>query len=149
VQAKKTGYNRAKRAQSGTDTMPQRATSTSFKPGHAPTLGGGRPKLDPLQKQIIKDIKAAAREHAALAIATLVRNCNAESEAVQVTASNSLLDRGFGKPKETLEKTNNFKITRTNRLEISHLSEEELDALENALRKTNMLMIEGKKEEDD
>jgi hypothetical protein len=102
-----------------------------------------------MQKAIIKDIKAAAREHAALAIATLVRNCNAESEAVQVSASTQLLDRGWGKPKETVTNTNNLKITRTNRLEISHLSEEELDALENALRKTNMLMIEGKKEEDD
>jgi hypothetical protein len=43
-----------------------------------------------------------------------------------------------------VEKTNSLNITRTNRLEISHLSEEELDALENALRKTNMLLIEGK-----
>jgi hypothetical protein len=38
-------------------------------------------------------------------------------------------------------------MTRTNRLEISHLSEDELDALESALRKTNMLMIEGKRED--
>jgi hypothetical protein len=64
-----------------------------------------------------------------------------------VNASNSLLDRGYGKPKETVERNNNLNITRTSRLDISHLSEEELDTLESVLRKTNMLMIEGKKED--
>jgi hypothetical protein len=127
--------------------MPQHATSTSFKPGHPPTKGAGRLKQTPLERAVIKDIKAAAREHAAAAIQTLVKQLRAKSEAASVAAANSLLDRGYGKPKETVEKTNNFNITRTNRLEISHLSEEELDALESALRKTNMLMIEGKQED--
>jgi hypothetical protein len=127
--------------------MPRRATSTSFKPGHPPTKGAGRPKQTPIERAIIKDIKAAAREHAAAAIRTLVKQLNARSEAVSVSAANSLLDRGYGKPKETAESTLNLNMTRTNRLEISHLSEDELDALESALRKTNMLMIEGKRED--
>jgi hypothetical protein len=130
--------------------MPQRATSTSFKPGHPPTPGGGRPKQTPLQKAIIKDLKAYARQYTEEAMQTYVdgiRDKTAPLPARQVCADR-ILERGYGKPKEVVEKTVNVNMTQKRRLDISNLSEEQLDALEAALRVTNMLMIEGKKEED-
>jgi hypothetical protein len=119
--------------------------STSFKPGNQ-AAKGHRNTLP----SVIVDLRQAARALTPEAIATLRRLNNDEAIApvVQLAAANSLLDRGWGKPKETLDKTLNLNMTRTEKLDISHLSDEELDALEAALRKTNMLMIEGKREDD-
>ena len=79
----------------------------------------------------IVDLRQAARALTPEAIATLRRLNNDESIApvVQLAAANSILDRGWGKPKETLDKTLNLNMTRTNKLDISTLFEEQLDAL--------------------
>jgi hypothetical protein len=66
-----------------------------------------------------------------------------------VDNANSILDRGWGKPKEIVDKNLNLNVNRMDRLDISHLSDEELDVLEAALRKTHMLTIEGKREDDE
>jgi hypothetical protein len=54
---------------------------------------GGRPK-------VVVEVKELAREHAAEAIQTLVSIMNdpKSAPAARVSASNSLLDRGYGKP---------------------------------------------------
>jgi hypothetical protein len=48
-----------------------------------------------------------------------------------------------------VDKNLNLNVNRMDRLDISHLSDEELDVLEAALRKTHMLTIEGKREDDE
>ena len=125
--------------------MPQHATSTSFKPGHPPTKGAGRPKQTPLEKAIIKDLRIYARQYTEKAMATLIKGLDdiAAPLSSRIAAANSILDRGWGKPKEIVDKTLNLNVTQTKKLDISHLSDEELDVLESVLRKTNMLMIEG------
>ena len=63
-----------------------------FKKGHSGNPGG-RPK-------VVAEVKELAREHTSEAIETLVSiMANAESTpAARVSAANSLLDRGYGKP---------------------------------------------------
>ena len=99
---------------------------------------------------MLVDLRQAARALTPEAIATLRRLNNDESIApvVQLAAANSILDRGWGRPKENVGGAVNVNITQTRRLDISNLSEEQLDALEGALRATNMLMLEGKREDD-
>jgi hypothetical protein len=65
-----------------------------FEKGHPG--GPGRPKAE-------HDIQALARAHAPVAIETLVKIASfGQSESAQVAASTALLDRGFGKPKQTV-----------------------------------------------
>jgi hypothetical protein len=118
---------------------------TSFAPGNAASRGHGRPRLPQPTRNYIRDVRQAFREFTPDALKTLaeINGDDSAPPAARIAAANSILAYGWGQPKETVEKTNNLNITRTNRLEISHLSEGELDALESALRKTNMLMIEG------
>lgn len=115
--------------------------STSFKPGNQAAKGHRNAKLP----SAIVDLRQAARALTGEAIATLRRLNNDETIApvVQLAAANSILDRGWGKPKETVSGTMDVNMTRTDKLDISSLSEEQLDALEAALRATNMLLIEG------
>jgi hypothetical protein len=56
---------------------------------------GGRPK-------VVAEVKELAREHTAEAIQTLVSIMNdpKSAPAARVSASNSLLDRGYGKPQQ-------------------------------------------------
>ena len=80
--------------------MPRRATSTSFRPGQSGNPNG-RPR-------ILADVQTAARVYSAEAIETLariMRNPNAPA-ATQIAAACALLDRGFGKPLQTVESTN-------------------------------------------
>src|SRR5215469_4690853 len=73
--------------------------------GRPPTSGGfrrgesgnykGRPK-----GSLTADIQALAREHGALAIATLVK-CLSDPRH-RVAAAQALLDRGYGRPQQTI-----------------------------------------------
>lgn len=67
-----------------------------FQPGNNATKG--RPKAD-------HDITELARSHTAMAIATLVRIAGdpTASHSAQVAAATALLDRGYGRPKQTVE----------------------------------------------
>lgn len=63
--------------------------------------GAGRPKG--AVNQTTKTIREKAREHTDDALAVLIGIAkNGESEAARVSAANSLLDRGYGKPSTVL-----------------------------------------------
>jgi hypothetical protein len=64
--------------------------------------GAGRKKGKVSQAK--RDLAALARDHAELAMSTLVDVAhNGESEAARVSAATAILDRGFGKPKHSLD----------------------------------------------
>ena len=88
--------------------------------------------------QIITDVKAAARSLTATALQTLVDAMQSEKApwAARVAAANAILDRGWGKPTQALEHAGAVAVEKTNRLDISGLGDDELDALEKALRAT-------------
>ena len=80
--------------------MPRRANSTSFKPGQSGNPNG-RPR-------VLTDVQNAAREHSTEAIETLariMRNPKAPA-AARIAAASALLDRGYGKPRQTVDANN-------------------------------------------
>ena len=66
--------------------------------GAGPGNPGGRPKE-------LRDVIELARLHTTDAIETLAAAMNSDSApwAVRISAANAILDRGWGKPKETTE----------------------------------------------
>lgn len=59
------------------------------------------------KNRVLREVEIAARVHTPLAIATLARiagetNYELVPAAAQVSASNALLDRGWGKPQQTV-----------------------------------------------
>jgi hypothetical protein len=63
---------------------------------------GGRKAGTP--NKATADIKAAAQAYTEDALATLAQIMKAgESEAARVAAANSILDRGFGKPRQSVD----------------------------------------------
>ena len=113
--------------------------STSFKPGQSGNPGG-RPKRPNTVEayQIVADVRAAARSHAPHAVQTLADIMQSEKApwAARVAAANAILDRGWGRPTQALEHAGAVTVEKTNRLDISGLQDDELDALERALRAT-------------
>ena len=80
--------------------MPRRANSTSFRPGQSGNPNG-RPK-------VVADVQNAAREHSSEAIETLagiMHNPKAPA-AARISAACALLDRGYGKPLQTVDANN-------------------------------------------
>ncbi len=65
-----------------------------FQPGQSGNPSG-RPKQDPA-------IKEAARRHAEEALAVIVANMADESAAIRQKAAESILDRAYGKPAQSL-----------------------------------------------
>lgn len=62
----------------------------------------GRPKGSP--NKLTADIKAAAQKFTDDALNTLAKIMrDGESEAARVAAANAILDRGYGKPKQSLD----------------------------------------------
>ena len=115
--------------------------STSFKPG-ASGNPGGRPKLPASIEahQAIADVKAAARAHTATAFQTLADAMQSEKApwAARISAAVAVLDRAWGRPSQAVEHAGAVAVeqTTTSQLDISSLSDDELDALERALRAT-------------
>lgn len=63
--------------------------------------GAGRPKGSP--NKATAQVREIAQQYTTKAIAALVRIVESgESEAAVVSAANALLDRGFGKPGQTI-----------------------------------------------
>lgn len=70
--------------------------------------GAGRPKgsRSAATKDQIAGIADLAKEHTDQALAALVEiMTGGESEAARVSAANSILDRGYGKPQQTVDNT--------------------------------------------
>ncbi len=70
--------------------------ATRFKPGQSGNPGG-RPKA-------VAEVQALARQHTAEAIetlATIMRHKGAPA-AARVSAANAIIDRGYGKPAQTV-----------------------------------------------
>ena len=60
----------------------------------------------PATKAELEDIGAMARPYCAMALETLSKIARSgESESARVSASSALLDRGYGKPKQTVDGT--------------------------------------------
>ena len=80
--------------------MPRRANSTSFRPGQSGNPNG-RPR-------VLADVQNAAREHSADAIKTLsdIMDNPKAPAAARISAACALLDRGYGKPLQTVDANN-------------------------------------------
>lgn len=78
------------------------ARSTSFKPGQSGNPGG-RPKLTPEEQ----DALAMAKQFAPDAIRALheIATSKTASDKARVTAAEAIINRVYGKPKETVEST--------------------------------------------
>src|ERR1700722_14962324 len=80
-----------------------------FKKGHRQGFqkgGSGNPGGRP---RAVEEVQELAREHTTEAISTLheiMRNTKAPP-AARVSAANAILDRGHGKPPQTIDATNN------------------------------------------
>ena len=87
-----------------------------FQPGQSGNPGG-RPK-------IVGDIRALAREHTPEAIAELVRLATkARREEVRLRAIEVLLDRGYGKPNQSVQIDAVFLEKKLNQLSDAELAE--------------------------
>jgi Family of unknown function (DUF5681) len=61
----------------------------------------GRPRG---QMRAIANLAMEARKHSLVALKTIVEICkNGETQTVRLAAANSLLDRGFGRPTQSIE----------------------------------------------
>ena len=69
----------------------------SFSPGKSGNPGG-RPKLP----EDIKHVRELARQYTRSAIDALVEVLTGDGAAAKVAAANALLDRGWGKPEQTI-----------------------------------------------
>lgn len=81
-------------------TPNQVSTHGGKRPG-AGRKPGSRPRATDGQKETLS---ALARTHTKVAISTLVRVASkSQSDSAAVAAASALLDRGYGKPPQTLE----------------------------------------------
>lgn len=83
--------------------------STSFKPGQSGNPGG-KPKLTEPARKILADIKSLAKDASEAAIETL-KSVMADTQAppaARVGAATAILDRGYGKPTQTIDANVSF-----------------------------------------
>ena len=72
-------------------------SSTSFKKGQKCPNPGGRPK-------VVKEVAELARQYGPQAIEKMIHLMqNAADERTQLAAAQALLDRGYGKPQQSME----------------------------------------------
>ena len=81
------------------------------RPAGLPKTGGRKPGV---RNKITADVKEAAQAFTADAIETLASIMRAsESDAARVAAANAILDRGHGKPKQSVDVDANVKAAVT------------------------------------
>jgi hypothetical protein len=85
-------------------TKPKSAESSKKPRGRAFAKGqsgnpGGRPKLP----EDVKHVRELARQYTMQAVEALVAVLDSDSAAGKVAAANALLDRGWGKPEQTIQ----------------------------------------------
>jgi hypothetical protein len=102
--------------------------ATSFRPGVSGNPGG-RPKRPQAiaAGRVLADVKALARECAPEAISTLKTIMHVEEAppAARIGAASTLLDRGYGKPHQTVDLTSTIGA-----FDLSRLSDADLDQFE-------------------
>jgi hypothetical protein len=76
-------------------TARRKTPSSAWKPGQSGNPGG-RPKVS-------EQIQDLARDHGAQAIVQLVVLMHSKNESVAVRAAEALLDRGYGRPMQGME----------------------------------------------
>jgi hypothetical protein len=60
---------------------------------------------------VIANLAAEARKYGPMALRTIAKICaKGETESLRLAAANSLLDRGFGKPAQSLELTGDLEL---------------------------------------
>jgi hypothetical protein len=74
-------------------------------PGQSGNPGGRSPRVGPNGETVAQ----LARAHTEVAINALVEVCNDKAHPQRVAAANGLLDRGWGKPKESVDIDANVK----------------------------------------
>jgi hypothetical protein len=102
--------------------------STSFKPGVSGNPGGRPQKPQTIAaRRLVLDVKALARECAPGAISTLntIMLDAKAPPAARIGAATTLLDRGYGKPNQTIDLTTIISI-----FDLSKLSDDELEQFE-------------------
>ena len=77
----------------------------TWEPGKSGNPGGRSPRVGPNGETVAE----LARAHTATAIEALVRVVTNDVHPQQVAAANALLDRGWGKPKESVDIDANVK----------------------------------------
>lgn len=83
------------------------ANGSTWQKGKSGNPGGRSPRVGPNGETIAQ----LARGHTLEALQTLVDICNSKSamEFARIQAANAILDRGWGKPKESVELDANVK----------------------------------------
>lgn len=83
---------------------PKTGKPSNGRGGKRPGAGRPRGRANIASKEELRDLEKLAKPHAALALRTLVKICrHGKSESARATAANSLLDRGWGKPRQAVE----------------------------------------------
>jgi hypothetical protein len=111
-----------------TEAMRGGRRSTSFKPGTSGNPGGRPKKPGGIEaRRIVADVKALARSVAPEAVKTLrnIMNDPKAPPAARIGAATAILDRGYGRPGQSIEVSGTVAA-----YDLSTLSEEELDQLE-------------------
>jgi hypothetical protein len=79
--------------------------STSFKPGQSGNPDGRPKRPDTIEaRRVVADVKSAARELTPVAMDTLEKAMTDQKApwAAKITAAIAVLDRGWGKPEQTV-----------------------------------------------
>lgn len=103
----------------------RRGPGRPFRPGQSGNPGG-RPKDT-------DDVRQMAQRHTPEAITRLVAWMRSENPKASVTASLALIERGYGRPLQPMD------ITQRTKLDLTRLSDSELSALEQLMRKADPL----------
>jgi hypothetical protein len=99
----------------------------------------------PGERRIIENLAIEARKHSHVALKTLVDICKkGESHTVRVAAATAILDRGFGRPSQSVELAGELTMTHQGELfgDIDIASQRALQVALRTIEHREALMIE-------